>query len=102
MELHSNLYFRHADAEIMAKLDALLQQHQGDAGCQTGLAPRHPLWATHPISRRNAAEKAHQDVFFQRMLPADHLIQGINAMNYKIWVFRVFGLEFDYMFICLW
>lgn len=31
MELHSNLYFRHADAEIMAKLDALLQQHQGDA-----------------------------------------------------------------------
>ena len=31
MELHSNLYYRHANAQIMSKLDQLFQKHRGDA-----------------------------------------------------------------------
>lgn len=31
MELHSNLYFKHPNPEIMNKLDRLFQEHQGNA-----------------------------------------------------------------------
>lgn len=31
MELHSNLYFKHSNPEIMNKLDRLFQEHQGNA-----------------------------------------------------------------------
>jgi hypothetical protein len=31
MELHSNLYYRHADAQIMSKLDRLFEEHRGDS-----------------------------------------------------------------------
>ena len=31
MELHSNLYFKHPNPEIMNKLDRLFQEHRGNA-----------------------------------------------------------------------
>lgn len=31
MEMHSNLYYKHPDAQIMSKLDRLFQEHRGDA-----------------------------------------------------------------------
>ena len=37
MEMHSNLYYRHADAQIMSKLDRLFQEHRGDASQFTAL-----------------------------------------------------------------
>ena len=30
MEMHSNLYYKHPDAQIMSKLDQLFQEHRGD------------------------------------------------------------------------
>ena len=45
MELHSNLYYRHADAEVMAKLGRLFETHRGDADKFIALAseinPQH-------------------------------------------------------------
>ena len=37
MEIHSNLYYKHADAQIMSKLDRLFQEHRGDASQFTAL-----------------------------------------------------------------
>lgn len=38
MELHSNLYYKHSDAKITAKLDRLFQEHQGDSNKFIALA----------------------------------------------------------------
>ena len=37
MEMHSNLYYKHPDAQIMSKLDQLFQEHRGDTSQFTAL-----------------------------------------------------------------
>ncbi|MCY1369823.1 hypothetical protein D9M69_568790 [compost metagenome] len=37
------------------------------------------MWTANPVRRSDAAEEAGQEVLLQRVFPADHLVQGIDA-----------------------
>lgn len=45
MEMHSNVYYKHADSKVMADLDRLFKEHQGDkdkfVAAATTLNPEH-------------------------------------------------------------